>query len=294
MDASPQTPQEIRDIAVAWMNRGHELLLQGDQASLTAALEAYDEAIRRLRLLPLTERASWAISLGAALMNRGHLLHRLHGVNQAAIALAAFEEAAAVLRVLPDDGSPWARRNLAGTLVNRANLLLDLGQPDAAGGVARDALILAAPHERAHPIEADLALKARRALGDALGHLLVVPGADQESLAREASDLVEDALALIRHWTQQEPAAFRGLALRFFHYGAQLYRYHQPHFLAEFIEENVPPADAELRALALNAIDAALQDRPRDRVFLTIGDPRSERIRQTWQDLLALRSRLAA
>ncbi len=289
---SPEIRGQLREAGVAWMNRGHALLLQGDRLSLEASLAAYNEAISLLRHVSLAENPRAANSLGAALMNRGHLLHRLHGVNQATVALAAFAEAAAVLRELPADDYAWPRRNLVGTLVNRANLLLDLGQFDPAAGIARDALVLAVPHERTEAVDADLALKARRALADALGQLLVAPGADQDVLAREASDLVDDALDLVRLWTARLEFSFEPLALRFFHYGTQLYRLHQPHFLAEFIQENVRLDDAEFRAAALTAVDAALADRPRDGEFLTIGDPVSERRRETWRELAGLRSRL--
>jgi tetratricopeptide (TPR) repeat protein len=289
----PTTLLELRDRAVAWMNRGHELLLQGDEASLAGALDAYGEAITILRRLPVAENPAWANSLGAALMNRGHLLHRLHGTGQAALALAAFDEAANVLKAIADDDNAWPRRNLAGTLLNRANLLLDLGRLDAACGVAREALARSLPHERAHLIDADLALKARRALADALGQLLVVRHADQEEFARQASDTVDDALAVIRHWSVQADAALRLLAMRFFRFGVQLYRFHQPHFLAEFIEENLPPADGEFRTIALEAIDAALADDKNSGRIFTIGDPASERRRQTLHDLGALRTRLA-
>jgi tetratricopeptide (TPR) repeat protein len=274
------------------MNRGHELALRGDGASLSGAVDAYAEAIALLRRVPVAKNPAWANSLGAALMNRGQLLHRLHGLNQAAIALAAFDEAESVLRQIPADDNPWPRRNLAGTLVNRANLQLDLGRFEVAANDASGALQLAAPAERSEMVDADVALKARRALGDALGHQLVAPGADQEAIARQASDVADDALALIRHWNAQTNPVFRLLALRFFRYGAQLYRFHQPHFLAEFIAENLPSGDEEFRTVALQTIEAALVDgQTRGRIF-TIGDQASERIRQTWQDLSALRTRL--
>jgi tetratricopeptide (TPR) repeat protein len=283
---------QLREVGVAWMNRGHALMLQGDPASLAASLAAYNEAISLLRHVELARNPSAANSLGAALMNRGQLLHRLHGVEQAVVALAAFAEAAQILRELPADENPWPRRNLTGTLVNRANLLLDLSQFTEAAEVAREALIFAAPHEQVEVVDADLALKARRGLADALGQLLVTPGADQDALAREASDLVDDALALVRGWTACGERSFRPLADRFFHYGTQLYRQHQPHFLAEFIEENIDDHDHQFRATAVASIDAVLQERPRDGEFLTIGDPLSERRRQTWQELAALRDRL--
>ncbi len=274
------------------MNRGHEHLLRGDGINLGAALDAYNEAIALFRTVSVAENPSWANSLGAALMNRGQLLHRLHGVAQAALALAAFDEAAVLLRALAPGDNPWPRRNLTGTLINRANLLLDLAQLAEAADAAREALTLSSPSERTKPVDADLALKARRALGDALSHLLVAPGADQDALARQASDVVDEALALIRLWTERGETPFRELALRFFRYGVQLYRYHQPHFLAEFIEENLPAADADFAAIARDTIDAALRDGPGANQFLTMGDPASERRRQAWNELAALRTRL--
>lgn len=274
------------------MNRGHELALRGDGSSLAAAVDAYGEAIALLRRVPVAENPSWANSLGAALMNRGQLLHRLHGLAQAAVALAAFDQAESVLRTIPADDNPWPRRNLAGTLVNRANLQLDCGRLAAAAADASDALQLAAPTERSEMIDGDLALKARRALGDALGHQLVAPDADQEAIARQASDVADDALALIRHWNGHTIPAFRLLALRFFRYGAHLYRFHQSHFLAEFLAENLPPDDGEFRAIALEAVDTTLMDGQTPGRIFTMGDPRSERLRQTWHDLSALRQRL--
>ncbi len=296
--SSPALLEPLRDLGVAWMNRGHALLQQGDPVSLDASLGAYHEAIAILRQLPVTENPSWANSLGAALMNRGQLVHRLHGVAQATVALGAFAEAEAILRPLcgselaRDTPSPWPRRNLTGTLVNRANLLLDLADFTAAARTAREALALVAPHEQTESVDADLALKARRALCDALGRLIVIPEADQDALAREASDLVDDALALIRDRAARGETAFAPLHVRFFRYGAQLYRLHQPHFLAEFIRENLPLADTELRSIAREAIDFALADRPAG--FLTIGDPATERRLEIWRELADLRTRLAA
>lgn len=296
--SSPAPLDHLRDLGVAWMNRGHELMLQDNRVSLEASLAAYNEAITVLRQLPTAENPGWDNSLGAALMNRGQLLHRLHGIEQAAVALSAFDEAAALLAPLaesdPAHGNPWPRRNLTGTLLNRASLLLDLGQFSIAATTAREALAFAAPHERLNLVDADLALKTRRCLCDALGRLIVEPGADQNALATAASDLVDESLALIRHWAANHPGAFAALALRLFRYGTQLYRLHQPQFLAEFIQENLSTDNPELRAIALAAIDDALADQPRDVAFLTIGDPASERRLEIWRELATLRTRIAA
>lgn len=291
----PATATRERDLAIAWMNRGHALALQDDAHALAAALDAYNEAVSRLRPLATgSAPASWTNSLGAALLNRGQLLHRLHGTAQATVALAAFDEAAGLLRPLVASSdlraAPWPRRNLAGVLLNRATLLLDLGRLDSARADAAEALALSRPHEHADTTDADLALKARRALCAALGRLIVAPEADQEAIAREASDLVDDGLALARHWTDRGAAQPRELALRLFRFGAELYRRHQPHFLAEFLAENLRTPDPELSTIARETVDAALTDRPRDLEYLRVGDSTTERHLRTVHELRQLRS----
>lgn len=289
---------QIYDLGVAWMNRGHALMQQGDEKNLTDAIASYAQAIAVLRQLPVTENPRWANSFGAALMNHGQLLYRVHGRPRANDALASFERAFSLLAPIcapeTDRANPWPRRILAGTLLNRANLLLDLAQFPVAVPDARHAIALSAPTERNEPVDAELSLKARRALCDSLGQLLVAPGADQAALASEASDLVDDALELIRHWAAQGQAAFTPLASRFFRYGTQLYREHQPHFLAEFISENLAVSGLEAKAIALEAIDGFLTAQPADKKFLTVGDPASERKLATWRELTALRAELVA
>lgn len=276
-----------RDLGVAWMNHGHALI-SADR--LPEAVAAYDRAIGLLRSLPVAENPAWTNSLGAAWMNHGQLLHRLHGTGQADAALASFDAATVLLRPLVHGDSPWPRRNLAGTQLNRANLLLDLARHGEAMIVAREAIALASPHERTETVDADLALKARRAACDALGRLIIAAEADQDALAAEASDLADDAFALIRHWRANGETSFQPLALRFFRFGTQLYRQHQPHFLAEFIRENLPLADAEFHSVARAAIDATLAEH----AFLVSGDPATERRLAIWRELAALRPHLAA
>lgn len=275
-----------RDRGVAWMNRGHVLQQTG---RLPGAIDAYAQAISLLRALPLAGNPSWANSLGAAWMNHGHLLHRAHGITRAKEALASFDQAINRLRLLPVGENPWPRRNLAGSHLNRASLLLALNRPAEARTDAGIALQLTAPFESSDLIEAGLILKARRALCDALGQLLVAPEADQDALATEASDLVDDALTLIRRWQSCGKNPFPDLTLRFFRYGMQLYRCHQPHFLAEFIQENLVFPDPEFHSIAREQINAVLAATP---PFLVRGDPRTERHLQTIRELESIRPRL--
>lgn len=285
--------QSIRDLGVAWMNRGHSQLLLNNPTGDVAALAAYAEAIALLRTLPLAQNPSWANSFGAACMNHGQLLHRIHGTTRAADALGSFDAAIAALQPLVGpDANPWPRRNLAGSLLNRANLLLDLAQSAEAAAAAREAIALCAAASETELIDADLVLKARRALADALGQLIVAPGGDQGTIAAEASDVVDEALALVRRWAARGQSPFTELARRFFLYGTRLYRFHQPHFLGEFIEENLG-LGGELRPVALAALDAALASPLAAPTYLTVGDPATERHLQTRRDLETLRARLA-
>lgn len=301
----PPAPGEgLRAPAVVWMNRGHALLLRGDVVSLAAALDAYAEAIALLRPLASAGDPAVANSLGAALMNRAHLLHRLHGAGRGEESLQLFANAVAALEPAVRGGHRWARRNLAGTLVNRANLRLDLtatagGAPAPAGfhpaiADARAALALVVPAERDDLADADLALKARRALCDALGQCLVLAdAAAQDAFAAEASDAVDEALALIRSWNARGEAEFAPLAVRFFRFGVELYRRHQPQFLVEFIDENLgaAPQQEELREIARASCRAALADGAAP-AMVTLGEPASERALETRRDIAAAHARL--
>ncbi len=277
-------------MGVICMNRGSVLSRMG-AVQCSAALDAYDQAIALKR-----RGGGDEVSLAAALMNRGLLLHRLHGTREATEALAAYTEAIALLRPrLSSTRTPWIKRNLAGTLLNRANLLLDLAAFDDAYAAAREMLALVTAAERVEIVDADLALKARRALCDALGQRLVAQGADQEALANEAADFVDDALELARHWQAAGRDCFRPVARRLFYFGAQLYRLHQPHFLAEFVRENFTTVhgDTECLAVVRSNVEAALAEISATAIF-TVGDPDSERRLQAAQDLRQLLSQLGS
>jgi len=282
---------------LVWMNRGSALQRFGDLEHTKAALAAYNEAIARQRRGSPTTDPALGISLAAALMNRGLLLHRLHGVAEAAAAFEAYANAENLLRpILHQHPSPPAsvRRNLGGIGVNRANLLLDCGQPSAAAAAARQAVAAVAPIERTDPGAAAVALMAQRAQCDALGRLLITPGADQEALADEASDTVDAALALARYWGPAGRDNFEPLVTRLFRYGARLYRAHQPQFLGEFVLEQLQAdAPSEHRDIAAEALAGALADLQRPQP-LVAGAPATERLIATVGSLRAAQSRLAA
>jgi hypothetical protein len=235
-------------LGVAWMNRGNALQKQATAAALAEAVSAYNETIALVRALPIATDAVYCNCLGAAYLNRGHALLLLGDAASLAAALRSQTEAVALLRTLPFEHIPAYRLNLAGALVNLANTLLldsDAAKLEAARVAANDALILVTAREQAASGFAELGLKARRVLCEALGQLLFAAGANEvaiAALASEASDAVDTGLALARRWEKRGVPQFRPLAARLFRFGAQLYQLHQPQFLAEFLLENLDPA----------------------------------------------------
>src|SRR3954470_11927111 len=125
MSADPANPRlaqfnNVYDLGVSWMNRGHALMQSGGDKNLVDAIASYAQAITVFRQLPVTENTSWANSFGAALMNHGQLIHRVYGNARATESFASFNRAVSVLVPLcaneADRANPWPRRILAGTL----------------------------------------------------------------------------------------------------------------------------------------------------------------------------------
>ncbi|MEO6875194.1 MAG: hypothetical protein ABI222_10280 [Opitutaceae bacterium] len=243
-------PGVRHEFGVAWMNRGSALQKQATPAALADAVRAYDNAIALVQELPITTEPVFRNCLGAAWMNRGHAELQLGGVDSFTAAARSHEEAVNLLRDLPIDHLPAYRLNFTGALVNLANALLNTPSSENLGRactLAQEALALIGEREQAESEFADLGLKARRVLCEALGHLLFSSGSNEAIvtlLADTASDAVDSGLGLARHWEKLGAPHFRPLAIRLFHFGAQLYQLHQPQFLAEFLLENLAPPQA--------------------------------------------------
>lgn len=300
----PPSPEFQRRLAVAWMNRGNALQKQSRAEDLEESVRSYDQAIGLLAASQGPEDFAGRNSLGAAWMNRGQALHRQGTAPALEEALRSQREAVAVLRTLPLQQDISFRLNLAGALMNEANILLGDGlrRHDRARTSAKASLALVLTQEAIHPEAASLALQARRALCDAIGQLLVANTTHLaiSELADEAGDVVDDGLALARLWEQKGRRDLRLLAERLFHFGVQLYRLHQPQFLAEFVLESLDPERSPgalpgppaLHQAAAEAIAGALESL-RGVQRLTAADPLSARLLQTWQELQAAATRLA-
>jgi hypothetical protein len=298
--ANPPAHELLRhQLARAWMNRANALQRRPAPAD---AIAAYDEAIALFRTLPLDRTPGYRNNLAAAWMNRGHALQATDDPAQLAESARSLETALDLFRTLPLDTDPSHRINLAAASLNLAHVRLLLADSARALAAARKAAAIAAPGQENNPALADIALKAHRAACDAIGRLLVHADAQHEpadALADEASDIVDDALALARRWEARGVPLFRPIAARLFRFGAQLYAVHLPDFLAEFVLEHLDPArslgampfDEEFHLAAAEALARARNDLAAQRtVFLE--SPETTRLLQRLHDLRDAEARL--
>ncbi len=263
-------PARGATLGAAWLHRGCALLRTGTP-------EARAEAARSLReaagvLEPLAEAdlsarrdlsLAWA-NLGVALAVRGPD----DEARDAAAQKQQFDEAAAAHRRAVEtartmtglDGGIGAP-DLAGLVFNFAELLARAGEEGEAQEQLREVLALTAAEEREDAACAELALRARHMLGLGLAGSLLAEredGAARRERAAEATDLIEDALALAGHWAGRG-VAMTALGAQLFEFGAWLYRTQQPRFLAEFLLEHMA-GHPERRAAAEEALQRARRD----------------------------------
>ncbi len=290
-------PEARRQLGVAWMNRGNALQKQNDAA---LAVAAYDEAIALLQELPPTHEHR--NHLGAAWLNRGHAL--IGNVNTARPeeAVTAFEKAIAILSALPCAENPAYALNLAGAWTNLGHTQI-VKAPSRARAAAGSALALVRSQKVDALLFAEMDLRARRMLVLALGELLRVAEAARaplDALASEAGDAIDEGLATARLWDARGFAQLRPLALRLFRLGMQLYGRHQPHFLAEFILENIDPeqpinfsGDEGFFQAAKETVAETLDKLSRRPCLLVADSSEGLRLLEIAQDLRALQDRLA-
>jgi hypothetical protein len=94
---------------------------------------------------------------------------------------------------------------------------------------------------------------------------------------------------------------FRDLAGELFRFGVRAYQMHQPHFLVEFVLENLDPshspdafpADPKMHQTAGEAIESVLAEIRRD-IFGSLNTPHFDRFLKTFRRLRITQTRLAA
>lgn len=258
-----------------WLNRGDALTRLGSANDLQEALRSYDEALAQLRELPMAESPLFIRRLAIAWMNRG--VTCLAGGSPANLfqASSSFLEAIAAAQHFSTKNPEEGRILLAQAWMNRANALIRLDPPqaEAARSAAKKALKFAAVTEKDDVTAAALGFSARHILCQSLAHLLSTDAtSDRDALMHEASETVDEGMALARIWESRDAQQFRSQSAELFQFGCRVYQAHQPHFLTEFLLENLDPTksdgsfagDLRMHASAADALWRALLDLHRD------------------------------
>ncbi len=229
-------------LAACWLNRAEALTRLGTGYQ-TMALNAYDEALVLLRLLPLGDDARFSTRLAIAHQNRALAL-AAQSPPQTADAIDSLVDAIAVL---DQAGAMDGRERdylLAVVWMNLANIRAsqDTIASDLAGlEAARRALALVKEHEHKYAAAAEAGLKARHVLCHIAARRLSVQERKETALedVHDATDLADEGLSLVREWERRGIDHFRSLASDLFRFGARVYACYQPHFLREFLSEQL-------------------------------------------------------
>lgn len=291
-------------LAAGWMNRGDALTRLGSSENLAEAVRSYDQALALLQSLPLKNNLLFRKRLALAWMNRGVTLQAETTPASLPAALASFEAAIATFRQPEALESAEECSILAASLTNRGNALLGLtpAAPEVARESAEAALRLLAEVEEHETLAAETALKARhvlcRAIADQLAHSSTTSA--REDLVAAATDAADDGLKLARNWGARGEHRLRAVAEELFRFGVRVYQIHQPHFLAEFILENLDPAyspdalpiDPGSHEAAREAIDRTVAEIQGD-LFGSINTPQFGRLLTTLRQLRIARTRLS-
>jgi hypothetical protein len=193
---------------------------------------------------------------------------------------------------------------LASAWANRGNALIRLEPPqaDPARQAARQALSLCRASQSENAAAASIAFRARHVWCQSLAQLLTEPAEQgrRESLLTEATDAVDEGMALARHWEVCGDQQFRVAAAELFRFGVRVYQTYQPHFLTEFLLENLDPArsagafidNVPMHATAVHALWHSLRELQRDG-FKTLNTPAFGQMLASLEELRVTEGRLA-
>jgi tetratricopeptide (TPR) repeat protein len=230
-------------LGAGWINRGDALARMGGDGFLAEAVRSYDEALLLLESLPLEENELYPRRLAITWINRGLARQKQQLSNDRWEALECFREALGVLGRPSAHGLADKGVLLAGAWINLAGALIGSVQEDAEDlrSAARQALVHVQDTEQTDIISAEIGLKARHLLCRMAVRDLVDDKILSDDAVAEATDAVDESMALVRRWKSQAPDGLRQLALGIFRFGCRIYESSQPHFLAEFLMECLSP-----------------------------------------------------
>jgi hypothetical protein len=233
-------------VAACWLNRADALMRLGGAPQVAEAIRSCDEGIQALRTLPLNDDARFPRRLALAHHNRALFLQAQGRPVDDAI--ANLDEALDVLQAEHAAAIEDRPYLLSVVWTNLAHALAVQGSPESlarACAVASQAIAVVSEAEGEAPAAAEIGLRARHALCRAFAQRLsAAQPADPATIddVHEATDAVDEGLALVRRWEQRGVAAFRGTAVDLFRFGLNVYLVYQPQFLQEFLDENLDPA----------------------------------------------------
>lgn len=289
-----QNPLYRWGLTAGWMNRADALTRLGGQERLKEAMRCYDIAISHLHRLPLDADPAYRWRLSVAWMNRGITRQQMSGESSQLEALRSFDTALQCM--MGHEATPRLdyQQVLAGAWMNRANALTQLSEPrwtDALDS-ARQAIRHSRTCEAQDRTAAEAGIKARHVLCRSLAHLLETPPVETrqaDEWIHEATDAVEDVMHLTK-----DDAKFVTLREELFHFGCRIYRAFQPHFLAEFVNEEQaagPMSEAMTQAARESLAQAAFHIQQENLAGYT--PSRLDRLIETLRTLSEVGSRLA-
>jgi tetratricopeptide (TPR) repeat protein len=251
-------------LAACWLNRADALVRLGGAERIASALLAYDEGIALVRGLPLDEDPRFPRRLAIAYQNRG-LAIQAQRAAAFADAIVAFTTALEVLDGVHAEAISDRTYLRAAVSLNLANALAADAGPDSwprAREAAERAMMLVAGSEADELPAAEVGLKARHVFCRVIARgqsLEVVDGSISDDV-HEATDIVDDGLALARRWEQKGEARFRPIACDLFRFGARVYAFFQPQFLTEFVRENLDAAQSSVDYVESDEVQSAARE----------------------------------
>ncbi|MDQ8202571.1 tetratricopeptide repeat protein [Pelagicoccus sp. SDUM812003] len=252
-------------LAATYLNLGNAFARQSNPAKPEVrTINAFEAALRILEDQPVEEFAIGSLvanirsSVGRALMwssDKSNLQQ----------AVASFDETIRVLAKIKQKDDPRLAMEMASAHANRANLL-SRAQPSKESiqetiSSSEFALRIVKGHEENNLLAAEVSLSARRSLCHAFGLIIGGQSAEkQQEIHDKASDLLEDGLKLVKTWESRGARGLRPSAQHLFHLGCAFYCTQQPHFLPEFVNENLnlEEPDQVMRESAERTIKEAL------------------------------------
>jgi tetratricopeptide (TPR) repeat protein len=254
-------------LAAGWMNRADALTRLGGPDDLDAAVAAYDEALAALDDLPLDGSPLFRRRFAMAWQNRGLAAERRDRPSALDEAAQSFDAAIAALSAPGADAIDDRDVLLAVAWMNRARVHVAADTPEEseyARLAAHTASALVRNIEHSDELAANVAMQARHVLCRAMARALErrPPGTVPADQLAEATDAVDEGMALARYWERRGVDRFRPIAFDLFRFGVRLYHAHQPQFLNEFLLENLDPASSsgdfvgspEVRAATLESL----------------------------------------